>query len=80
VGFLAALVDHAAFVRGETATDFLARHGEALVADPEPRDADLAGAALFEALVGAAARGAAGGAPRADADPWDRAPGFRCGS
>ncbi len=83
VGFLAALLDHPAFARGETTTDFLARHADALLAEREPRDADLAAIALFEALRddgGRAGRGAGDGAPGPGGDPWDRAAGFRCGS
>jgi len=81
--FLGALVDHPAFARAETTTDFLTRHGDAMVAQQEPRETDLAAIALFEAYQRSApgmAGGRDAGVPGSGIDPWDGAPGFRCGS
>jgi acetyl/propionyl-CoA carboxylase alpha subunit len=83
VGFLHALVRSEPFRRGETAIDFLTRHGAALAHDPPLSRAELVAAALFEALRGSLAP--AGGAARGDGsapaarDPWDIVRDFRSG-
>ena len=84
LGFLAALVSHDAFCRGETAIDFLPRHGAGLVREPSIARREIVAIALFEAMrhelgraaIGAEAAASGGGAAR---DPWDLVRDTRCG-
>ena len=85
LGFLAALVSHDAFRRGETAIDFLSRHGACLVREPALERREIVAIALFEAMrheldraaIGAdAAATGEGGSAR---DPWDLVRDTRCG-
>jgi acetyl/propionyl-CoA carboxylase alpha subunit len=84
LAFLAALVSHDAFRRGDTTIDFLTRYGAELVREPSIERREIVAIALFEAMrheldratIGADGAAGDGAALR---DPWDLVRDTRCG-
>jgi acetyl-CoA carboxylase biotin carboxylase subunit len=75
LAFLLDLLDHEAFRRGETTTDFIPRHFAGW--RPEVPAAAAVAAACIELGVPAARAGGSG--PRPVPDPWNATDGFRLG-
>lgn len=78
--FLRALLAHPAFSAGEVDTGFIEAHGDSLLGNVPPVDAQTRDLAVIAAALADLHSAPQAAAERIDYDPWTRADGFRGGA